>query len=103
MEVRSYGLSSSHWKWALAFFLLNIADAAITVQAVSNGFEMNPIMRLLLGQPIWIFWLTKIALGGGISFLLLNFTDKHPAPVRRILQGLVIAMAGICLWNLLSL
>lgn len=87
-------------KLAVAFFVLNIVDAAVTQIAIGNGgLELNPIMGALLRQPSWVFWWFKISLSLIVILVLLILANKYPRSIHRILTGLVIAMAGVCVFN----
>ena len=88
-------------KLAIAFVVLNIVDAALTVAVVSKGGvgELNPIMRQLLEQPIWVFWTTKISLALIFALALLIFSNKYPRQVHRIFLVLTGVMVGICVFN----
>ena len=86
------------------FIGLNALDTAITIAAMSKGgvAELNPIMRIVLSQPAWIFWYFKISLALLFTLILLIFANKFLRQISRIFIGLVIAMAGICLFNLIG-
>ena len=94
----------SNWRLitlAIAFVLLNIVDAALTLLAVDNGAtELNPIMRTLLEQPSWVFWSSKISWTLVFTLALIIAARKWPNPVKRILTVLVIITAVVCLLNL---
>lgn len=87
-------------KLAVTFFVLNIVDTTLTQFATSNGgYELNPIMATFLKQPSWVFWWFKISLALTISLTLLILANKAPHAVKRIFIALVIAMAGVCIFN----
>lgn len=85
------------------FVILNILDAQLTLLVVGNGgIELNPIIRTLLTQPAWMFWLFKI--GYPLIFVLLFFIfyRTFPQPIIRILNVLVIATTIVCVLNLIG-
>jgi len=88
-------------KLAIAFVVLNILDAGLTVAALNKGgvCELNPIMSHLLEQPVWVFWATKISLTLIFALVLLAFSNKYPRPIHRIFLALVGVMVGICIFN----
>jgi len=92
-------------KLAVIFVGLNIIDAALTVAGMNRGrvCELNPIMSHLLEQPEWVFWTTKMSLTLIFALALLAFSNKYPRQIGRIFIALVIAMAGICIFNLVGL
>ena len=82
---------------SIAFVLLNILNLYLTLLALgSDATELKPIMRLLLSQPGWVFCILVLTLA------LIIAARKWPMPVTRILTGLVIATAVICLLNLIG-
>ncbi len=88
---------------SVAFVLLNVLDAFLTLLAIDNGAtELNPIMRALLAQPEWVFWSSKISWTLVFTLALIIAAGKWLNPVKRILTVLVIITAGICLLNLMG-
>lgn len=86
-----------------AFVLLNILDAFLTLMALENGaVELNPIMKVLLSQPDWVFWSSKISWALVFTLALVVASRRWPRPVNRILTALVCATAVICLLNLMG-
>jgi len=88
---------------AIAFILLNVLDAQLTLLAVENGAtELNPIMRVLLAQPDWVFWSSKISWALVFTLALIIAARKWSGPVARILMVLVGAIGVICILNLVG-
>ena len=87
-------------KLAIAFVVLNIVDAAVTQIVINNGgLELNPIIGIVLRQPFWVFWWFKVSLALIVVLALLIVANKYPRSINRILIGLVIGMAGVCVFN----
>lgn len=85
------------------FVILNVLDAQLTLLAVGNGgIELNPIIRTLLTQPAWAFWLFKI--GYPLIFVLVFFIFYRKAPqlIIGLLNVLVIATTIVCVMNLIG-
>lgn len=87
---------------AIAFVALNIVDAVLTRTLwLAGGYELNPMMRHILGWGLdSAFWLFKLGATLAVTILLLLLASKFPRPIHRIFIALVIAMVGICLFNL---
>lgn len=103
-RVRFPGGSLSNLHLAIGFVLLNVLDAFLTLRAIATGgIECNPIMTVALRHGELAFWLIKIGSVLIIAFGLLLASSKFPIQIKRILVALIIAMAGICLWNTLPL
>jgi len=88
---------------AIAFVGLSALDAALTLAGMNKGgvAELNPIMCPLLEQPEWVFWVFKIGMASIFALVLLIFSKRFPQQVKRIFIALVIAMVGLCLFNLI--
>jgi len=87
-------------KLAVAFIVLNIVDAALTVViADEGGYELLPIARYFLEQSTWTFWVFKIGMTLLFAFALIALSDKYHHQMHRMLFTLVIAMAGVCIFN----
>lgn len=88
---------------SIAFVALNAVDAQFTLMALGNGgIELNPIIRVLLGQPAWVFWSSKISWALVFTLALIIAARKWPNPVKRILAVLVMVMGGVCVLNLIG-
>jgi len=94
-EAQSRIMMVRNIKLAIAFVVLNILDAGLTVAALNKGG--------LLVQPGWVFWATKISLALVFALALLAFSNKYPRPIHRIFLALVGVMVGVCLINLVGL
>ena len=91
-------------KLAIAFVVLNILDAALTLRAIANGgYEAFPIARYLLTQPAWVFWCFKIGMALILTMTLLIFANRYPRQVGRIFIVLIGVTAGVCIVNLVGL
>jgi len=86
---------------AACFVGLNVLDAFLTKMAIDRGvgIELNPIMKLFVGQPLLKFIGIKVGLAVGIAAILILAAKDFPNPVRRILIALVVCTVGICLFN----
>jgi hypothetical protein len=83
-----------------AFIVLNVIDGIFTKSLLSAGeYEFNPIMSL----TGWAFWTVKLVITAIVTLGLLFFEPRFPCQVKRILKGLVVGMAVICLLNLSAL
>ena len=90
-------------KLAIGFVALSVIDAALTLAVVGKGYELNPVMRYLLEQPVWAFWVFKVGFALVFAVVLVRLSDRFPRQVKRILTILVVAMVGICLFNMIGL
>jgi uncharacterized membrane protein len=88
---------------AAIFSGLNVLDGLLTKVALVNGYEANPIMRLLLSYPDWAFWTFKVVAGIAVVLILWKLRFKYPTSTRRMLTMLTVAMAIVCLWNVVGL
>ena len=80
-----------------AFVVLNVIDGIVTKSLpAASAFELNPIMS----HTGWVFWTVKLGITVIVTLGLLFFEPRFPRQVRRILTGLVVGMAVICLFNL---
>lgn len=87
-------------KLAIAFIGLNVLDAGLTHMLVSNGgYELNPLMRIVLGGPAWVFWYFKVSLALIFALALLILAAQFSRQINRIFIVLVIGMGGICGFN----
>lgn len=88
-------------KLALAFVLLNILDAPLTlVVKARGGHEVNPVINALLRHSIWAFWLFKVSGASAFALCLVLASNRFPDQAKRILTILVFAVAVICVFNL---
>jgi len=86
---------------SIAFVVLNALDAQLTLLAVGDGHtELNPIMRVLLAQPDWVFWSSKISWAMVFTLALVIASRTWPSQVRRIFIILVTVMSCVCILNL---
>lgn len=76
----------SAWTKCLLLFVLNLADAQLTVVWVRLGVatEGNALMARVLDAGVAPFLLTKLAVGGLVAYTLYRFS--HLALARRGLQ-----------------
>ena len=88
---------------AIGFVALSVIDAALTLAVVGKGYEINSIMRYFLEQPVWAFWVLKVSLSLLFAMVLVRLSDRFPRQVKRILTFLVVAMVGVCLFNMIGL
>jgi len=87
---------------AIVFVSLNVLDATLTRMAIDLGsVELNPIISQFVHSPA--FWAYKIIVPAGIAFGILAASRKFPKPARRILIGLVLGMAAVCVWNTVAI
>lgn len=83
-----------------AFIVSNVIDGILTKSLLAAGeYEFNPIMSL----SGWAFWTVKLGITAIVTLGLLFFEPRFPYQVKRILKGLVVGMAAICLLNLAAL
>ena len=95
--------ASQNIKLAIGLVALNIIDAVLTLAVVGKGYELNPVMRYLLEQPVWAFWVFKVGFALVFAVVLVRLSDRFPRQVKRILTILVVAMVGVCLFNMIGL
>jgi hypothetical protein len=86
---------------ALYFVVLNVLDAFLTTRAIANGTELNPILRPLIGSPM--FWVFKVGLTLLFVGILLLLSSKYPKQIHTILRALAVCMVGVCLINTITL
>ena len=80
-----------------AFIVLNVIDGILTNSLLAAGeYEFNPIMS----HTGWVFWTVKLGITVIVTLGLLFFEPRFPYRIKRILKGLVVGMAVICLFNL---
>jgi len=91
-------------KLAAAFIGLNILDAFITkILSAAGGYELNPILRHILGlNNDWMFLTAKIGTAITFTLILLMLAPRFPRAIKNIFTLLVFAMAVICVWNLIA-
>lgn len=97
-------ISLRNIKLAIAFAGLNILDIILTQVIISTGkgYEVNPIMRLILYKPDWVVSIVKI---GGIAVciaLFMSLVGKFPE-LQRTFTAIVVMMLAICLFNAIVL
>lgn len=86
-------------------FILNLADALFTINAISNGYtyEVNPMMNWLLEKGASAFLAVKI---GVVSLILLytyiRINQNSYKHTSKILIVIVFIMFGIVLLGFLS-
>ncbi len=87
---------------ASSFILLNVLDVVLTILGLrGGGYELNPLMRYLIGHDTYLFLALKVC-GSMVAVALLLLFGKHIS-VGRILIGLDTVMLGVVAFNLISL
>jgi len=100
MELLHKGRNLEHIKLAAVFVGLNIVDIVLTQIMINNGgYELNPIMRYLLGQFGWAAWAIKLAAVAIAMFVLLWRATKYPRLAKIVFISLIIFMLVNCLFN----
>lgn len=80
--------------WLILFVILNILDAVSTKVIMNDGgHELNPIMRLVLNQPDWVFWTVKVLTPALVAGII------HEAGWVWVPKALVIGMIIVVLIN----
>ena len=88
---------------SICFVSLNVLDGVLTKLGLAGGYEANPILRMLLSYPEWVFWTFKIVAGIAVVLILWKLRNKYPKPTERILTILTVAMVVVCVWNFVGL
>lgn len=83
---------------AIAFVVLNSLDMSMTLLCVGNGYsELNPIMKFIVTQPLYLVILFKVGLSAvfAVALVLLR--------LKAVLCIVVSATLLICIWNAVML
>ena len=77
----------------VAVALLNIADLALTLQAIEHGaLELNPIMAELIGSDVLLAAVFKVTIGLGVVAAMWGLRRY-----RRVLEASLVLLFGFVL------
>ena len=97
--IRRLGMKR-HIVLAIIFLTLNAVDNILTHFLLAKGwYELNPIARYGLERNELGFWCVDMMLALVFVSLLLLLARDYPRHIHRAFIGLVIAMAGVCVFN----